>query len=132
RGEDALVSVYGECLAIVQPTAADVAALADEYRESLAAGAPGAIAAIRAAGARLILISGGVRQAIAPLARALGFTDHDLYAVSITFDAAGSYVTFDKSSPLTTQRGKPEVVGRLIAEGRLMRPLLAVGDGATD
>ncbi|HZI43402.1 MAG TPA: HAD-IB family phosphatase [Gemmatimonadaceae bacterium] len=132
RGEAMLESVYGERLTIVRPTEADIAALADEYRETVAPGAPNAIAAMRAAGVHLILISGGVRQAIAPLARALGFTDRDLFAVSLTFDSAGRYVSFDKSSPLATQSGKPEVVTRLLAEGRLTRPLLAVGDGATD
>ena len=132
RGEAMLESVYGERLTIVRPTEADIAALADEYRETIAPGAPNAIAAMRAAGVHLILISGGVRQAIAPLARALGFTDRDLFAVSLTFDSAGRYVSFDKSSPLATQSGKPEVVTRVLAEGRLTRPLLAVGDGATD
>ena len=132
RGEVALESVYGDRLTIVRPTAADVAALADEYRESIAPGAPNAIAALRAAGVRLILISGGVRQAIAPLARALGFSDQDLFAVSISFDSAGRYAGFDKSSPLTTQQGKTEIVKRLLAEGKLVRPVLAVGDGATD
>jgi phosphoserine phosphatase len=132
RGEIALESVYGERLTIVRPTAADVDALADEYRELLAPGAAPAIAAMRSAGVRLILISGGVRQAIAPVARALGFADQDLYAVSLTFDAAGNYVAYDTHSPLATQRGKPEVVARLAGEGKLRRPILAVGDGATD
>jgi phosphoserine phosphatase len=132
RGEVALESVYGERLTIVRPSATDVSALADEYRETLAPGAQAAIASMRAAGVRLILVSGGVRQAIAPLARALGFPDQDLFAVSISFDSAGVYAGFDKSSPLTTQRGKAEVLRRLLTEGKLMRPVLAVGDGATD
>jgi phosphoserine phosphatase len=132
RGEVELQSVYGDRLAIVRPSADDVAALADEYRESLAPGASDAISAMRKAGARLILISGGVRQAIAPLARALGFADRDVFAVSIAFDTKGNYESYDRSSPLATQRGKPEVVERLIADRRLIRPILAVGDGATD
>ena len=132
RGDVALESVYGERLTIVQPTAADVEALADEYRESLAPGAAAVIAQLRSAGVRLILISGGVRQAIAPVARALGFADQDLYAVSLTFDAEGKYATYDKSSPLATQHGKPEIVARLAADGKLKRPILALGDGATD
>jgi phosphoserine phosphatase len=132
RGEVALESVYGERLTIVRPTRADVAALGDAYRKSVAPGAAGAIAAMRAAGARLVLISGGVREAIEPVARELGFAADELYAVSLTFDTAGNYAGFDVASPLTTQRGKPEIVGRLVAEGRLNHPILAVGDGATD
>ena len=55
-----------------------------------------------------------------------------MFAVSIAFDAKGNYDSFDRSSPLATQRGKPEVVERLIADRKLIRPILAVGDGATD
>ena len=132
RGEVPLESVYGERLTIVQPRVADIEALADEYRETLAPGAAAAVTAMREAGVRLILLSGGVRQAIAPVARALGFADHDLFAVSLTFDGAGNYVSYDKSSPLATQHGKPEIVARLASEGKLRRPILAVGDGATD
>jgi hypothetical protein len=35
-------------------------------------------------------------------------------------------------APLAAQNGKPEVVSALVDSGRLRRPLLAVGDGATD
>jgi phosphoserine phosphatase len=77
-------------------------------------------------------VSGGIRQAILPLARTLGFTDADVSAVSLSFDDAGAYRDYDRASPLATQSGKAEVVNALLASGRLSRPLLAVGDGATD
>jgi phosphoserine phosphatase len=87
---------------------------------------------MRAAGARLVLVSGGIREAIAPVARTLGVAAADLHAVSLRFDDAGNYLDFDRSSPLTTQPGKPVLVRDLMEEGRLPRPVLAVGDGATD
>ena len=132
RGEIPLESVYGDRLTIIRPTRADIAALAEAYRHAVAPGAPEAIAAMRAAGVRTILVSGGIRQAIEPVAAALGFTAHDLEAVSIAFDLGGDYAAFDADSPLTTQHGKADVVGKAIAEGRLPRPVLAVGDGSTD
>lgn len=132
RGEIALESVYGRRLTIIRPTRVDIAALADAYRRAVAPGAPEAIATMRAAGVRVVLVSGGIRQAIEPVARALGFGAADLVAVSLTFSPTGDYAAFDDRSPLTTQQGKCEIVGKLIADGRLPRPVLAVGDGSTD
>jgi phosphoserine phosphatase len=48
--------------------------------------------------------------------------------VSIEFDAAGAYVAYDSNSALTKADGK----ARLVSELRLPRPIMAVGDGATD
>ncbi len=132
EGEIALESVYAERLTMVDPTPDDLLALAEAYVNSVAPDAPKAIAAMRAAGVRLTLISGGIREAIAPAARQLGFSDHEIHAVSIRFSSDGQYLGVDEPSPLATQRGKPEVVSRLIETGRLLHPVLGVGDGATD
>jgi len=132
KGEILLEEIYGRRLTTIRPTRADIAALAAEYERTLAPGAADAIGAMRTAGARLALVSGGIREAIAPVARTLGFDAADLHAVSLRFDDAGNYLDFDRSSPLTTQPGKPVLVRGLIEDGRLPRPVLAVGDGATD
>lgn len=131
-GEIPLQSVYGKRLTIIRPTHADIAALTEAYRASVARGAAETIAALRRAAVRLALVSGGIRQAIEPVARELGFAEGDLQAVSLTFDANGNYAGFDAHSTLTTQRGKCDIVGKLIADGKLPRPVLAAGDGSTD
>ena len=131
-GEIPLESIYGHRLTTIRPTRADIAALAAEYERTLAPNAAEAIAAMREAGVRLALVSGGIREAISPVALKLGFDANDLHAVSLRFDEAGNYLEFDRSSPLTTQPGKPLLVSALIEGGRLPRPVLAVGDGATD
>ena len=132
KGEIPLESIYGQRLTTIRPTRTDIAALAAEYQRTVAPGAADAIDAMRAARARVALVSGGIREAIAPVAGKLGFDDADVHAVSLRFDDAGNYVDFDRSSPLTTQPGKPVLVTALIEDGRLPRPVLAVGDGATD
>ena len=48
--------------------------------------------------------------------------------MDIRFDAGGAYAGFDANSPLTTANGKRA----LIAELPLERPILMLGDGATD
>ena len=131
RGELPLDRVYGERLALIQPAVEDVQALQRAYADALAPGATDAIRSMRAAGVRLALVSGGIRQAIQPLAAALGFAEEELHAVALSFDEHGRYHGYDTSSPLATQRGKEQVVEALLVAG-FPRPLLAVGDGSTD
>ncbi len=128
RGEIALDAVYGERLALVQPSRDEIAALADAYISSIAPHAAYTILRMRAAGKHVVLVSGGVREAILPVAERLGIPSRDVRAVSIRFDADGGYEGFDTLSPLTTATGKRAVAEQLA----LPRRILAVGDGATD
>ncbi|MFN2564154.1 MAG: HAD-IB family phosphatase [Gemmatimonadaceae bacterium] len=128
NGEIPLDSIYGGRLGLVRPAAAEVAELGRAYVEALAPGAREAIFRMRGEGVALALVSGGIRQAIRPLARELGFSEGSLHAVSVSFDDEGVYCGYDTQSPLTNQRGKKALVAAL----GLPRPVLAVGDGATD
>ena len=127
RGEVALDTVYAERLAIVRPTRAEVEALGVAYVEAVAGGAADAVHALGAAGVKVLLVSGGLREAIVPVARTLGISEHDLHAVSIRFSDNGYYAGL-ASSPLATQQGKRSV----LLSAHLPRPVLMVGDGATD
>lgn len=126
-GEIPLERIYGARLGVIQPTQADIAHLAEAYIESLAPGAAAAITHMQNAGVRVVLVSGGIREAIQPLAAELGLDD-ELFAVSVRFDADGRYVGYDEASPLAAQGGKPLVVRSLALPHRI----LAVGDGSTD
>ena len=128
KGEIALDAVYGERLARIRPTRDEVGMLAAAYRDAIAPDAVDVLAALRLAGVRIVLVSGGLREAIQPLALHLGCTDDALHAVRVRFDESGAYAGFDEASPLATQAGKAEVVRSLA----LPSPALAVGDGATD
>lgn len=131
RGELALDAVYGERMALVKPTRDELAALTRAYADALAPDAAEAIDFLRHVGVRVALVSGGLRQAILPLARELGFAFEDVHAVDVVFDGGGGYYSYDAGSPLATQRGKHAVVTAARAAG-LPGPMLAVGDGATD
>lgn len=132
RGEIPLEAVYGERLKIIRPARGDIEALAEAYERAVAPGAREAIPALRKHGVRLVLVSGGIRQAIDPVARMLGFFAEDVRAVSLVFDGNGNYTGFDSGSPLTTQHGKAGVLEELMAKSRIVRPVLALGDGSTD
>lgn len=128
RGEIALDAVYGERLAMVQPSREAIEALGDAYVASLAPGAERAVQVLRASGRRVVLVSGGLREAILPVAHRLGVPPEDVRAVSVHFDSAGCYAGFESASPLATATGK-----RTVAESlALPRRILAMGDGATD
>lgn len=128
RGEIPLGAVYGERLGMVQPSSDDLAALAEEYERALAPGAREAIARMHGAGRRVVLVSGGIREAIVPVARRLGIAEADVHAVGVRVNGDGSYASYDESSPMTTSDGKRTLVESL----GLPRRLVAVGDGATD
>jgi phosphoserine phosphatase len=136
RGEIALDAVYGERLALVRPGRDDLAALAAAYVASIVPGAAEAVARLREAGVRVALVSGGVRQAILPLARTLGVDPRDVHAVDVVVDMGGGYFAYDAGSPLATQHGKRAVAEAMVAgtlgAPALPRPVLAMGDGATD
>jgi phosphoserine phosphatase len=127
-GEVALDSVYGERLTLVSPTHESVVALSEAYANAIAPGARDAINRIIKAGMRVVLVSGGIREAILPVATSLGIMVGDVRAVSVRFDKDGRYLGFDEQSPLTTSTGKRDVVDSL----QLPRRILAVGDGVTD
>jgi phosphoserine phosphatase len=128
RGTLPLERVYGERLAVVRPSTADIDALAEAYIAAVAPGAAAAIQELTATGVRVVVVSGGVKQALLPLGRHVGIAQPDVHAVDLRFDDAGGYAGFDAASPLTTSTGKRDVV---LAAG-LASPILAVGDGRTD
>ena len=128
RGEVPLSSVYGERLKMINPSRDDVAALAEMYQSMLAPGAAQAVRRLHDAGRRLEVVSGGIREAILPLATSLGIPDSAVHAVTLTFTLEGRYAGYDASSPLTTSDGKRTIVEQLA----LPKRVLAVGDGATD
>jgi phosphoserine phosphatase len=128
RGEIQLESVYERRLSLVRPSRDEVARLAEAYLSSLAPGARSFIRSWINSGIVIALLSGGIRQAIIPVGRELGISEERIYAVDLTFDAAGAYEDFDRTSPLTIDEGKRVMVERM----NLHRPVLSVGDGNTD
>ena len=128
NGELDLATVYGRRLAMIQPSAPEMASLAMAYRRAIAPGAASTVARLVRHGVRVVLVSGGIRQAILPLGAGLRLPPADVHGVVLRFDDTGAYAGFDAASPLATHEGK-----RALVEGlALPRPVLAVGDGATD
>lgn len=128
RGAITLESVYRQRLEAVRPTRAEVAQLASQYVSKLAPNATESIALLQSEGVEIVLVSGGIREAILPLAAEVGLKPEAVHAVSVLFDERGNYAGFDERSLLARQNGKRDAV----AELGLKPPIIAVGDGITD
>jgi phosphoserine phosphatase len=128
QGTIPLEAVFAKRLEMVRPTAAQVKKLAQVYVARMASDARESIARMRASGVKITLVSGGVRQAILPVAREVGLEEADVHAVPLIFDDDGNYQGFDGSCVLTRKYGKRLAVEQILPQ----RPALAVGDGMTD
>ena len=128
NGELSLGEVYAARLELVRPSRSEIERLAKAYIANIASGAHETIRRLTAAGVRIVLVTGGLREAVLPLAHQLGVSPDDVHAVPLEFDGAGDYLHFDPDALTAAEQGKRLVVERL----ELPRPVLAVGDGVTD
>jgi phosphoserine phosphatase len=127
-GRRKLGDVYAARLDMVRPTRGEVEHLANAYLDAIAPGATEVVRHLIVAGVRVLLVTGGVREAVLPLAARLGVPDHDVHAVPLEYDPEGAYVSFDSTALTAAEQGKRLLVERLAPTA----PVLAVGDGITD
>ncbi len=129
NGKIPVEAVFGRRLEIIRPTRAQVEAVGRRYIETVEPAAAAMLAQARAAGWTPVILSGGFRQAIRPLADHLGIARVE--AVDLYFDEAGRYRDYDRTYPTTRSGGKPEVIQRLRTELAPVRVVM-VGDGVSD
>ncbi len=122
-------AVFGRRLEIIQPRWPDVAAVGRRYVETVEPTARETVATLVARGWTPVIVSGGFRAAIVPLADFLGIKRVE--AVDLFFHDDGGYRGFDQSYPTTRSGGKPEVVARLKRELQATRVVM-IGDGVSD
>lgn len=144
-GELGLEDVFAERLALLQPTRADMRQIAQAYLAHIVHDARTVIAALRAGGCRVHIVSGGLLLAVQEFARALGLPSQNVHAVPVVFDQlAGQWWHYDKhryggnpderylayaSSPLIETNGKRAVIAKISGSERAT---MLVGDGVTD
>ena len=123
-----LEAVYERRLSLIRPDQDSINWLADLYIAEIVEGVKEVFASLLAQDKAVHIISGGLRQAILPLANCLGLPESHVHAVDIYFNEDGSYRNYDLNSPLARTGGKAVVVGTLKAQGSLVM----IGDGKTD
>lgn len=129
NGKLPVEAVFGERLRIIRPTSAHVEAVGLRYIETVEPTAQVTLDALRSAGWTPIILSGGFRNAIRPLADHLGVARVE--AVDLYFDGNGDYAGYDETYPTTRSGGKPEVIRALKRELNPARVVM-VGDGVSD
>jgi phosphoserine phosphatase len=128
NGEVALAAVYQRRLSLIQPDSASMGWLADLYIQELVDGTEALFGQLLAQGKEVHIISGGIRQAILPLAAKLGLPAAHVHAVNVYFNDDGSYQDYEHASPLARNGGKAEVVKNLHTKASCVM----IGDGKTD
>lgn len=130
NGEIPLDQVYARRLELIRPTRGAVEKLGETYVQSLTEGAFALIETLRNEGAQIHLVTAGIRQAIAPLAKHLGIPERATHAVALHFDANGAYEDYDRRSFLARPGGKELVVRDVRA--RSHGKAAFIGDGVSD
>lgn len=130
NGTIPLDQVYAKRLDAIRPTLEQIEQLGAMYVRSVVDGAEDTIAALQRGGVVVHLVTGGIEQAILPLAGALSIPKRNVHAVSLTFDAHGRYEDFDHRSFLTRSGGKELAVRDIRA--RSHGKAAFVGDGVSD
>ena len=123
---------FGEALrarlAMLPLTRAHVLALADRILDE---GTPSVRRNLRffnENAANIIILSGGFREIIAPVAERLGVSPDRVICNDLIYDAEGRVTGVDDANPLSHENGKPTVIKALGLKG----PVVMVGDGWND
>jgi phosphoserine phosphatase len=129
NGKIRIEEIFGLRLTAIRPTQDDAAAVGRRYLDSVEPFAKATVAALGAKGWTSVIISGGFRQAIRPLADYLGV--QRVEAVDLYFQADGGYKGYDSEYPSTRSGGKVDIINRLRDEFRPEKVVM-VGDGVSD
>ena len=121
--------VYAQRLSLVRPGRASIEWLGQRYIEEMVPGARETVSALIRDGKSVHIVSGGLSSALEPLARSLGIPLSQVHAVDVLFEEDGTYLDFDRQSPLIHSDGKAVLCRSLAANGS---SIALVGDGATD
>lgn len=128
-GALSLDTIYARRLCLVRPGRESIAWLGKRYVHEIVPGARETVSALLRAGKSVHIVSGGLRPALEPLARLLGIPLSHVHAVDVIFAEDGTYLDFDRESPLIHADGKTIVCRSLAAN---TSSIALVGDGATD
>lgn len=123
---------FGEALrrrlSLLPLTHDHVQALADRILDEGAPSVRKNLAWFRANAERVVIVSGGFREIIAPIAERLGISPERVLCNDLVYDADGRVTGVDDANPLSHAGGKPLAIQAL----GLPRPIVMVGDGWTD
>ena len=118
-------------LNLMRPSRSALAACLRAHPPRLTPGIGELIRRLVGRGTHVYLVSGGFRQMIDPVAKAVGVPPERIFANLLRFNADGTFNGHDPAQPTAASGGKAKVLGSLKVRFGY-RPLVMVGDGATD
>lgn len=131
RGMEGLISFresLEQRLAMAQPRLADVQKFGESAKAYLTEGLDQVIIWLQGKGADVHIVSGGLKEAIVPLAAELGMTEDHVHAVALKWQPDGSLEGIDLNDPFSdTKRA-----GFAQLRPKLASPCIVIGDGYTD
>ncbi|WGM46946.1 Glyoxylate/hydroxypyruvate reductase B [Brevundimonas sp. NIBR10] len=127
-GEIGFGEALRQRLALLPLTKAHVEALADRILDEGTPSVRRNLRFFQENADRIVILSGGFRDIIAPVAERLGVAADRVLCNDLTYDAEGRVTGVEDSNPLSHADGKPEVIAAL----DLPRPIVMVGDGWND
>lgn len=130
NGDIPLEAVYGKRLELIRPSRNDLHTIAEQYLATIVPGAHEIIRALQARGIKVAIVSGGLLDAILPLADALKVPRDSVFAVPLEFDDNGAYRALP-AHPLTTAHGKAEIIAAW-KKARKLKHVVMIGDGMSD
>lgn len=130
NGDIKLEDVYGKRLDIIKPNREAIERLSQLYIDEIVEGTKETFAYLVSSGKQVHIVSGGIRQAILPLAAYLSIPSNQVHAVDVFFDQEGQYLDFDQQSYLAKSGGKAAICRQLMQKSS--GNMVMVGDGKTD
>lgn len=142
-GDIPLEAVYERRMVAVKPTRAQLRAVRQAYRDKMVADATEVIAALKAMGKEVFIVSGGLLEAVADFGEWLGLAPDHIFAVGMEYNQlSGEWWRYNQpnqaesflaveSHPLTSTGGKSAIIENEIRIRYKGRALL-VGDGLSD
>ena len=129
EGKIKLDEIYKRRLDAIRPGRTEIEWLAQHYLENLVPGADTVVNKLQLAGKQVHIVSGGIRQAVLPLAAYLKIPESHVHAVEVHFTTSGDYAGYEETSPLSRSGGKKIVCAEIIGE---QYQAVMIGDGITD
>jgi phosphoserine phosphatase len=139
-----LQDVYAERLRLLAPRRADMRAVEEAYKRTVVPGAREVITALQRLGRRVLIVSGGLADAVLGFGMSLGVARKDIHAVGLSYNALTGrwwdyqshplgnpdeeYLMYDEGA-LTTQNGKVDVIR---AARTPREKAMLIGDGSSD
>ena len=139
-GDVELEDVYGERLAMIRPTAAQIVAVRHHYTQSPVPDAGEVVSGLLDLGHEVYIVSGGLEEPVTEFGISLGVPESHIRAVGVEYDQLAGrwwaqhqgderYLDYSRGA-LAMSEGKAEIIGELIGESPGRR--LLVGDGVSD